>query len=175
MFATCAVCTDLNEHGILELCNANVLRNKGSLKGEVIAAELNWTTFDGLELRDFPHRNEITHILRSVDIIIAADVVYSEDLTRSLLACVSKLVHLSNRTVDVYVAVEKRINFTLEAMEAASPAYDYFMSSITEQSEITGLFGRCEDTTPQQYFQYNRTPQLEIWHIEASPGNQVTT
>ena len=63
--------------------------------GEVIAAELNWTTFDGLgklkekvfdvkcaemsilllctELRDFPHRNEITHILRSVDIIIAAD------------------------------------------------------------------------------------------------------
>ena len=53
-----------------------------------------------------------------------------------------------------------RVNFTLDDLDAVSPAYDHFVACVTECSDQYGLKGACLDTPIPQYFQYERVPQL---------------
>ena len=57
-----------------------------------------------------------------------------------------------------------RVNFTLDDLDAVSPAYDHFVACVTECSDQYGLKGACLDSPIQQYFQYERVPQLVSVH-----------
>lgn len=94
----------------------------------------------------------------------------------------------TGKDVDVFVALERRlvlvlssvvwqciasmpclpslarVNFTLDDLDAVSPAYDHFVACVTECSDRYGLKGACVDTPNLQYFQYERVPQLVSAH-----------
>lgn len=57
-----------------------------------------------------------------------------------------------------------RVNFTLDDLDAVSPAYDHFVACVTECSDQYGLKGACLDSPIPQYFQYQRVPQLVSVH-----------
>lgn len=61
-------------------------------------------------------------------------------------------------------ALPARVNFTLDDLDAVSPAYDHFVACVTECSDQYGLKGVCVDTPNLQYFQYERVPQLVSAH-----------
>jgi len=72
----------------------------------------------------------------------------------------------------LYLSIEKRINFTLEWLEATCKAYDHFRSLFEDEAAMQhspdpkAFVGRCiplEDIP--QHFEYERVKELEIWEI----------
>eukprot|EP00039_Didymoeca_costata_P032866 m.39639 g.39639 ORF g.39639 m.39639 type:complete len:342 (+) comp9577_c0_seq1:150-1175(+) len=103
-----------------------------------------------------------------VTIFLAADVVYVDEWTQSFADCVYKLLKSPSKQKRVlYLSIEKRINFTLSALDVESPAYDFFYSVIVTSPKFTAK--QIPTKTFAQYFMgYERTPQLELWEIVAN-------
>jgi hypothetical protein len=97
---------------------------------------------------------------------MAADLVYSEDLTDALFKHLDSILGDSNVFI---LALEKRINFSLEELVDTSKAYDHFLSFLNSggrEEEGTLFRGRRVDvTTLPQYFEYDRVEELELWEI----------
>ena len=166
-------CTDVND--VLKICAANMMRNCDIFKylssdnAVVVVRELDFfqssRVLDGMD-SDSGWTKEDKSDLRKLSVIIASDVIYDDNLTDAFLETVERLFDLS-RDVVLYISLEKRINFTLQALEVVSPAYDYFMTKVEKMSE------RCEprmkvqriSTEFQQYFMYDKVKQLELWKI----------
>ena len=132
-----------------------------------------------------------------LDYILAADCVYDDQLTRGLMETALRLMRralrLSGRSPLLLVALEKRINFTLEHLEVRAPAYDYWRTLFTAVPEleiaapaaelaagqpskppargVLPLVGRRVDDVqiPQQVLEYQRTEYLECWELTLAP------
>jgi hypothetical protein len=90
--------------------------------------------------------------LMECSIFLAADVIYSNELTDAFLTQVHHILHSwppprkngKGLGVDrqVYVAIERRCNFTLPECATTSREYDYFMSLVSAGGECHALGGR---------------------------------
>ncbi|KAK9736177.1 Lysine methyltransferase [Popillia japonica] len=145
------VCTDINEGGILNLLQTNIDRNKALVKKSISVLELNFFKTD--------FNAELLKLLPDVRIILAADVIYDNDITVAFVKTMQALLKLSPNC-NVYVALEKRYVFLLSECDTYAPCYEFFLECVQ----------RCPDIVSEQllvdfpqYFLYERVKELVLW------------
>ncbi|KAK2971199.1 hypothetical protein RJ640_008623 [Escallonia rubra] len=212
----------LTDHGdeVLENCAKNVHLNSGVLpdKASVYVRELDWKTpwppqvveKCSCEERFCWTSLEVLEVHRA-SLVVAADVIYSDDLTDALFSILESLMsqgqeksgwkasHASMQSgwkvwndsitdssfsdeagVDpvrvLYLALEKRYNFTLNDLSVVANGYPHFRSYLRDDGECDGLqsesfpcfTGIRVDLTqiPQYAREYDRGQDVEIWQIK---------
>lgn len=142
--------------------------------------------------QQFSWRVEDVQQLQCLDVILAADCVYSDELTDALMKTAVLLMRqghaASGRSPVLLVALEKRICFTLDDLDVRAPAYDHWRKLFTPAETATDkaeavaaaepmaagrpappflLVGRRLDTAilPQRVAEYERTKELELWEL----------
>ncbi|KAG1668719.1 Methyltransferase-like protein 22 [Nymphon striatum] len=163
IFADKVYCTDIG-CATLDICRCNIERNQELynyllMKKElpdIFVKKLDWSESEicwNLEKEDLEE-------LFNTDILIAADVIYQENITDDFFATVMKLM-MNGKSKVLYLSLEKRINFTLHAMDVVAPAYQYFLDWLSELSSTDSKWVAKRITTMfEKYFDYNRVPQL---------------
>ncbi|KAL5473241.1 hypothetical protein EMCRGX_G027698 [Ephydatia muelleri] len=164
--------TDVGQ-SILDICQRNVSHNLTTLmRGddlEILVRELDWTkpfqATGAYSWTDSDYQK-----LKDVSCIIAADVVYDNSITDAFFQCLVALTTKVAHSVCILISLEKRINFTLENMAPASPAYQYFRHCLSR--EYTDSLGRQLIFSARQLgadfpqsFEYERVEQLELWEL----------
>jgi len=66
----------------------------------------------------------------NISIIVAADVIYEDHLTDSLMGMLRHLLRGGNKRL--YLSLEKRINFTFKDLDEKAAAYDFFLTFIEQ-------------------------------------------
>ncbi|CAN6220677.1 unnamed protein product [Urochloa humidicola] len=179
---------------ILDNCLANVRINSGMLKfdeAKVCVRELDWKmswpppvgTYDPSDpsLRYLWSAHEIEEAEKATA-LFAADVIYSDDLTDLFFDTVKKLMSSGAKKV-LYVALEKRYNFSLDELDVVANGYAHFRSFFTTQEEHgdtihrdkPGFVGKQLDVAeiPQYVREYERGKDLEIWEIMYNPEQKL--
>lgn len=152
MFAQRVICTDYLPE-VVQKMNANFLRNSSLIKGDYECRLLN-VQLEADPSEEFPLCN----------VIFASDVIYSGAFTEALISFVKKLLQ---RTSDVlsaefYLSLERRLNFTTEALAVSCPAYEYFIE-LCDQSEL--LRETLDLNEIPTYFNYKRSGYLELHRL----------
>ncbi|CAN6163352.1 unnamed protein product [Urochloa humidicola] len=179
---------------ILDNCLANVRINSGTLKfdeAKICVRELDWKmswpppvcTYDPSDpsLRYLWSAHEIEEAEKATA-LFAADVIYSDDLTDLFFDTVKKLMSSGAKKV-LYVALEKRYNFSLDELDVVANGYAHFRSFFTTQEEHgdtihrdkPGFVGKQLDVAeiPQYIREYERGKDLEIWEIMYNPEQKL--
>ncbi|KAJ6427408.1 hypothetical protein OIU84_022912 [Salix udensis] len=107
-------------------------------------------------------------------LLVAADVIYSDDLTDALFCILEKLMSLGSKKV-LYLALEKRYNFSLDDCDVVANGYSHFRSYLRGEEEYDNLkhgssscfVGKCFDLSliPQYVREYERGNDVELWQI----------
>ncbi len=181
MYASNIICTDIGQD-VLEMCQKNAERNKilySALRDpakseDVIKVRwLDWTmesfSPDDCDPR-FLWRSEDQQSADNCEILLAADVIYDDDLTSAFFKTVQRFLSVPP-SKSLYLALERRLNFTLTDLEVSCPAYQYFtqcVSDLCAQNNESDIKYTAEQIDPQsfgQYFNYQRTKYLELWKV----------
>lgn len=172
-------CTDTG-NDVLMQCNTNISHN-GHMTGrksenvasealsKVIVRELDWTQ-DALnqDCQNLFHwRKSDLELLRKVSVIIAADVVYDNDLTDAFFKTLTRLMKDYNIRW-AFLALEKRINFSLDELDVSSFAHDHFLDCLEILKETEEFDCQQLETSFPKCFDYTRTKELELWQITFS-------
>ncbi|XP_057828376.2 uncharacterized protein LOC131039601 isoform X2 [Cryptomeria japonica] len=83
-----------------------------------------------------------------VSVLLAADVVYSDELTEAFFKVLQELMPLGSKKV-LFLSLEKRYNFTMEDLDIVAHGHQYFRTFIAEEvpeSKITGGSARVAVT-----------------------------
>ncbi|KAG5678633.1 hypothetical protein PVAND_008289 [Polypedilum vanderplanki] len=149
------LCTDINIAGILDLIKRNLKLNSHyqRTKNNIEVHELDffaekWS--DQLELA-----------IKDVDICLAADVIYENDITNGLIKSILKLFNKSKKLKEMYMALEKRYVFTDKVL---APMYECFIRMFSQQTAGILKISECPTDFPQ-YFEYDRCKELVLFRI----------
>ncbi|KAL9460486.1 hypothetical protein AB3S75_003647 [Citrus x aurantiifolia] len=180
----------LTDHGnyILDNCAKNVQLNSGvfSHQGSVHVRDLNWMNpwppifslgnSSASQERYSWNSSELKEVQRA-SVLLAADVIYSDDLTDALFHTLKRLMPLGSKKV-LYLALEKRYNFSLNDLDVVANGYSHFRSYIMEEGEhrrferesFPAFVGKCIDLNEfRQYVrEYDRGNDVELWQIKRS-------
>lgn len=153
------VCTDINLGGLLDLLKSNVELNKQMINNRV--------TVQVMEL-DFRNRNwsiELENAVKNASLIIAADVIYDNDITDELCITLKQILdpdtYNQRRDKEVYIALEKRYVFTLADLDTTAPCYEHFI-------EVQKTNHWRLDQVPidfPQYFDYVRSKEFVLMKL----------
>ncbi|XP_010906574.1 uncharacterized protein [Elaeis guineensis] len=172
---------------VLDNCGANVQLNSGLLKfhePSIHIRELDWKEGwpPNLQTCDFSSQQRTRYSWASSEIeeaeratlLLAADVIYSDELTDSLFSILERLMSRGSEKV-LYLAMEKRYNFSLEELDVVANGYAHFRSFLNGDEEYEGhddallpcFVGELIDLgqIPQYIREYERGKDLEIWKI----------
>ncbi|XP_010538019.1 PREDICTED: methyltransferase-like protein 22 isoform X3 [Tarenaya hassleriana] len=111
--------------------------------------------------------------VKSATFVYAADVIYKDDLTVALFSKIERLMSMGSKKV-LYLALEKRYNFSMDEMEVVANGYACFRRNVREgQEEETKeakLVGKRIDITeiPQYVKGYERGQDVELWEIRSA-------
>ncbi|XP_041257916.1 methyltransferase-like protein 22 isoform X4 [Onychostruthus taczanowskii] len=142
-------CTDVGED-LLAMCEQNVALNKHLIEpggGEIKVKELDWL------------KDEF------------CTVFYDDDLTDALFRTLYRITHNLRNSCTVYLALEKRLNFTLRHMDITCEAYSHFRNTLNDLENLQD--GKMKYTVEPikldfcQFLVYERIEQLELWKIMA--------
>ncbi|KAF3329546.1 methyltransferase-like protein 22 [Carex littledalei] len=107
-------------------------------------------------------------------VLLAADVIYCDKITDVFFANLMKLMSRGSEKV-LYLALEKRYNFTLEELDVVANGYSHFRSFLKDESGCGTLdsasfpcfIGKLIDISeiPQYIREYERGKDLEIWKV----------
>ncbi|XP_043700904.1 methyltransferase-like protein 22 isoform X3 [Telopea speciosissima] len=171
---------------ILGNCTANVHLNSKTYSNNetsVYVRELDWKKswppIVGLDKLSSENRYVWTpseiEVAQEASLILAADVVYIDDLTDALFNTVEKLMSQGSEKV-LYLALEKRYNFSLYDLDIVANGYSHFLSYLREERECMELedgllpcfVGKRIDLAqiPQYVREYERGSDVEIWQIK---------
>ncbi|KAJ3123504.1 Methyltransferase-like protein 22 [Nowakowskiella sp. JEL0407] len=100
--------------------------------------EYSWTASDYLSSAENTERQSDSPNL----IILAADIVYDTSLTFNFVYHMTKLLSIRSST-SLYLAIEKRINFTLDS-KVTAPMYDYLFEVIDAWNDNVEGFWNAE-------------------------------
>ncbi|GMH37121.1 hypothetical protein BSKO_04994 [Bryopsis sp. KO-2023] len=182
--------TDANAQA-LTLAEENVKANLPGTDGHVRIRRLDWSqpprfllgAGEGTQIQtgdsryggtvNYDWSQEDMHTLQKTDTYLAADVVFDDEMTDAFLACLQAFFALSIRhgnTPRCYMALEKRMNFTIEDLEARAPAYEHLMEFIatkepSDQPDAGKMFFGHPipiDDVPKK-LGFERTSDLELW------------
>ncbi|XP_075557436.1 methyltransferase-like protein 22 isoform X1 [Dermacentor variabilis] len=171
-FADYVFCTDAWDE-VLHLCQRNLDQNEDFYDAldmrqcPTRVRCLDWTK--GLPQMQTPEgafawSAEDSDDFEKAGIFLAADVVYDDRLTDCLFELLLKTVTRGNQTV--YISLEKRVNFTLEDLDAASPSHIHFVQWLKKLQEL-GWKVRIVNllSVPQYFGSYSRDSYLELWEL----------
>ncbi|KAM6250324.1 methyltransferase-like protein 22 isoform 2-T3 [Porphyrio hochstetteri] len=151
-------CTDVGED-LLAMCEQNVALNRHLMEPGNPEAPYSWSEEEIADLHDH------------CTVIMAADVFYDDDLTDALFRTLYRITHNLRNSCTVYLAVEKRLNFTLRHMDVTCEAYSHFRNNL---NDLENLQDRKMKYTVEpikldfcQFLVYERIEQLELWKIIA--------
>ncbi|KAJ0804178.1 putative lysine methyltransferase, S-adenosyl-L-methionine-dependent methyltransferase [Helianthus annuus] len=178
----------LTDHGadVLENCASNVHLNSALLpsKTSVYVRELDWkaswppTQDNCASCESFAWSRSEFEELKKASLLVAADVIYSDDLTDALFHTLERLMSNGFKKV-LYLALEKRYNFSINDLNVVANGYSRFRSYVrdeiddAENNELqngsaSAFVGTRIDLTeiPQYAVNYNRGHDLELWKIK---------
>ncbi|KAL6559876.1 hypothetical protein OROGR_004993 [Orobanche gracilis] len=192
LLARAAKSVFITDHGneILENYAKNINLNAGIFhrKASIYVRELDWRRPCPPEVVvNSPYQqssgwsiSEVEELQRA-SVLLAADVIYSNDITDAFFNVLEAIMSSSPQkpicvtTEVLYLALEKRYNFTMDDLDVIATGYSHFLSYIgdeegngaleTEHSpsfmgKLIGL-----DEIPQYVRDYNRGDDVEIWQI----------
>ncbi|XP_063235475.1 methyltransferase-like protein 22 isoform X1 [Bacillus rossius redtenbacheri] len=156
MFSREVICTDVDRGGILELMRGNAARNADLLKARVTVLGLDFFSMG----RWSP---TLAAKLPVVDVVLAADVIYDNDVTEAFVDTLVELLRLPP-TKTVYIALEKRYVFTVADLDCCAPCYEFFVQCL---SQAVPPGWTCEQLPLDfpQYFRYDRVKELVLWRL----------
>ncbi|XP_004931567.1 methyltransferase-like protein 22 isoform X1 [Bombyx mori] len=161
LFAEKVVCTDINVGGILDLINLNAKYNKDLIKSHFSVMPLDFT--------DTAWSSKLNNVIKEVDFIIAADVIYDDDVTAAFISTIQKILNLKPPKT-VYVVLEKRYVFTIEHLDCVAPCYETFLTLLdkvkSENVHSTWTVEQLPLDFPK-YFTYDRVKDLVLWKISS--------
>ncbi|XP_045612495.1 methyltransferase-like protein 22 isoform X3 [Procambarus clarkii] len=163
MLAKQVIISDIDRGDILELIDRNIKRNTDLLKASVEVKEIDFFNHATID--------EIMDVKKSVSILLAADVVYHDQLTDAFFRTILRLMS-DPPNKSLYVALEKRFVFTQEDMDTVAPCYEHFLQGLEwlasqNLSQIDWTMEQLS-TDFEQYFTYERTRHLVLWKIQAT-------
>ncbi len=106
-------------------------------------------------------------------------MVYVDEWTTAFAATLAALLAALPAPAVAYVAIERRINFTLADLAPACPAYRHFARECLVAAPPGSPAGGGARFAARQVpttaalahaFAYERTPQLELWELALAPG-----
>ncbi|WVZ79265.1 hypothetical protein U9M48_026867 [Paspalum notatum var. saurae] len=177
---------------ILDNCLANVHMNSGTLKfdiAKVCVRELDWKmswpppvgTHDPDSSQYLWSASEIEEAEKAT-VLFTADVIYSDELTDLFFDTVNKLMSSGAKKV-LYLALEKRYNFSLDELDVVANGYAHFRSFFAAQDEHgdpidsdgPSLMGKQINLAevPQYIREYDRGKDLEMWKIMYFPDRKL--
>ncbi|XP_055908534.1 methyltransferase-like protein 22 [Eupeodes corollae] len=155
IFCKNVICTDVDIGGILQLIRKNIDRNRKLLSNDIKVMEYDFKTVE--------YAPQLANAIEMSDIILAADVIYDDDLTECFVRVIDRIFSTtdSKRTKSIYVTLEKRFVFTLDDLETCAPCYEYFLKIAQPKP------WRIEyiPTDFPQYFKYERSKHLILFKI----------
>ncbi|KAL4292287.1 hypothetical protein HN51_042567 [Arachis hypogaea] len=109
-------------------------------------------------------------------LLVAADVIYSDDLTDAFFSTVEGLMSKGSKKV-LYLALEKRYNFSLSDLDIVANGYSHFRNYFKNEDEneeglesvsMSNFVGKLIDMSqiPQYVREYERGHEVEIWQIK---------
>ncbi|KAG6522801.1 hypothetical protein ZIOFF_019956 [Zingiber officinale] len=115
--------------------------------------------------------------VESATVLLAADVIYSDELTDSFFSMVEKIMARGSHKT-LYLALEKRYNFSLDELNVVANGYSHFRTYFKseEYGEGDGLqpgfVGKQIDLAeiPQYIREYDRGKDVELWKITYRQG-----
>ncbi|EEC15474.1 conserved hypothetical protein [Ixodes scapularis] len=174
-FADWVYCTDARDE-VLALCQRNLNSNEAfydalgaddqqprahvrrldwahgpPLKGEPPVGPWDWTSQD-------------LDNLSRVRVFLAADVVYDDSLTDHLFDLLCRLATHEDQLV--YLAQERRVNFSLSLLEVASPAHTHLCHWLERLRGTGWRVDRLDTSFPQRLHPYSRDDYLELWRLQ---------
>ncbi|XP_023762104.2 uncharacterized protein LOC111910497 [Lactuca sativa] len=178
----------LTDHGveILENCARNVHLNSVMLPSKtwVYVRELDWKASwppnqsNSTSSHSYGWNLSEIEELERASLLVAADVIYSDDLIDALFTTLERLMsHGLNKVL--YLAIEKRYNFSLDDLDVVANRYSCFRSYVRDEindaehhellqngMECTFVGSRIDLTEIPQYANnYDRGQDLELWEI----------
>ena len=97
--------------------------------------------------------------LQAIDLVLAADIIYDDAITDLFVAFLGRLGRVVGRAVRVMVALERRVVFTLEELEARAPAYEHLLARLAAMEGLE--VARVAIDWPQNLC-YQRCAELEL-------------
>ncbi|KAL2462690.1 putative methyltransferase family protein [Forsythia ovata] len=185
LLARVAKAVFITDHGdeVLQNCSENIHINAGVLspKACVYVRELDWNNSwppqvleNSLSQQRYGWSiSEIEEIQRA-SLLVAADVIYSDDLTDAFFSLL-KLLMCENPEKVLYLALEKRYNFTVDNFDVVANGYSHFCSYLKDDEEddienecSPSFVGKRINLTeiPQYVVEYDRGKDVEIWQIK---------
>ncbi|KAH9365425.1 hypothetical protein HPB48_003215 [Haemaphysalis longicornis] len=166
-FADYVICTDAWEE-VLHLCGRNLKQNEAfyeALDVKPAPAKvrcLDWTkglpetqTATGSFGWSASERDEFL----KAEVFLAADVVYDDGLTDCLFELLLKGVTRAEQVV--FIALEKRVNFTLDDLDVVSPSHAHFTRWLERLHERGWQVGTLDlSSIPQHFCGYSRDSYL---------------
>lgn len=150
VYANKVVCTDINVGGILELINLNTKYNRKLIKSEFKVMPLDFF--------DTTWKSPLLNEVKQADIIIAADVIYDDDVTAAFISTIQKILN-TQPPKTLYIVLEKRYVFTIEHLDSVAPCYETFLSLLdkvkTQNAHSTWTIQQLPLDFPK-YFTYER-------------------
>ncbi|XP_050067349.1 methyltransferase-like protein 22 [Anopheles maculipalpis] len=164
MYAREVICTDIDIGGLLDLIRGNVQRNAhlSNPHCRVHVTELDFKA----SYQDYPR--ELKDKLQHVQYVVAADVIYDDDITEAFVRTIVSLLLELPKLKAIYIALEKRYVFTLEDMDSVAPCYDYFLRYFQKRNSRFGvnrwkLINVCMNFP--RYFDYDKVKDLVLLKI----------
>ncbi|KPJ07293.1 Methyltransferase-like protein 22 [Papilio machaon] len=159
LYAKKVICTDIDLGGILELIKLNAKYNNELIKSKFKVMPL--------DFKEIEWSRQLIQEIQKVDIVIAADVIYDDDVTAAFISTVQRIMNTNPPKV-LYIVMEKRYVFTLEHMDSVAPCYETFLALLhkvkTENVNATWTVEQLPLDFPK-YFTYDRVNELVLWKI----------
>ncbi|XP_035445173.2 methyltransferase-like protein 22 [Spodoptera frugiperda] len=163
LYAKKVICTDINMGGILDLIKLNAKYNKKLVKSQFKVMPLDFT--------DTAWSPALLTEVKHASIIIAADVIYDDDLTAAFVSTIQKILN-TEPPKTLYMVLEKRYVFTIEHLDSVAPCYETFLTLLdkvkTENAHSTWDIQQLPLDFPK-YFTYDRVKDLVLWKISSTP------
>ncbi|CAH0694012.1 unnamed protein product [Spodoptera exigua] len=164
LYAKKVICTDINMGGILDLIKLNAKYNKKLVKSQFKVMPLDFT--------DTAWSPALLTEIKQASIIIAADVIYDDDLTAAFVSTIQKILN-TEPPKTLYMVLEKRYVFTIEHLDSVAPCYETFLTLLdkvkTENAHSTWNIQQLPLDFPK-YFTYDRVKDLVLWKISSIPN-----
>ncbi|KAL3284812.1 hypothetical protein HHI36_018951 [Cryptolaemus montrouzieri] len=148
------ICTDIKREDLLQLMESNVKRNAKFVKNPVTTCELDFF------IQIIP--KFIAENIDKISIIIAAEVIYNDQLTDAFIKTVEHLFMVASSEKILYLAVEKRFVFTIADCDSVAPCFEHFLRQLAcsklAYEELPISFPKC--------FEYDRVKQLVLCKLK---------
>ncbi|KAL0415248.1 UNVERIFIED_CONTAM: Methyltransferase-like protein 22 [Sesamum latifolium] len=140
----------ITDHGdeVLGNCVKNIHLNAGIFhhKGSVYVRELDWNhQWPPSVVENSPSEQSYgwsvsdVEELHKASLLLAADVIYSDDLTDAFFRVLEAIMSNSPEKV-LYLALEKRYNFTIDDLDVVANGYSHFRSFIKDGEAFRSLY-----------------------------------